>query len=125
MMQPSLKATNIFYKTFRLLSVISGILVFLMCTAEAADKDAIDQGRKLTLEQCQACHHYEGTEQAGNVAPPLLQMKSRFPDRNKLQRILFDPTKELGPDTMMPPFGRNKLLTDSEINLIIEYLYSL
>ncbi len=115
---------NTVYTTTLLLSA-AGVWLGLAGSVHASAADNIAKGKALTLEQCQACHHYEGTEQAGTVAPPLLQMKTRFPDPKKLQRILFDPTKELGPDTMMPPFGRNKLLTDAEINLIIEYLYSL
>ncbi len=87
--------------------------------------DAVERGRQLALEQCQACHFYAGTEQAGTVAPPLQNIKARFPDRKKLFSILYDPVAALDPYTMMPPFGRNRLLSDDEINLIIDFLYTL
>ena len=83
------------------------------------------EGKKLALEFCQACHQYEGTEQAGTVAPPLFGMKSRFPDRKKLYNIIYDPQFVLKPHTMMPPFGRNELLTKDEIEKVIDFLYTL
>lgn len=93
--------------------------------AIAAADSNVDAGRKLALEQCQACHFYAGTDQAGTIAPPLQNIKKRFPDRKKLYAILFDPITALDPYTMMPPFGRNKLLSDREINLVIDFLYTL
>ena len=41
-------------------------------------------------------------------------MKTRFPDRKELAAIIFDETKR-NPQTVMPPFGRNLILTDQEI----------
>lgn len=99
-------------------------LILFSNAASALSKKEI-QGKKLALQFCQACHHYEGTEQAGTVAPPLLKMKSRFPDRKKLYTIIYDPIKVLKPHTMMPPFGRNKLMDKTEINLLIDFLYTL
>ncbi|MGD8641804.1 MAG: sulfur oxidation c-type cytochrome SoxX [Gammaproteobacteria bacterium] len=106
------------------------VLVFLMTTtmsslaAEPA-KDTIKEGKQLTLKFCQACHQYEGTEQAGTVAPPLLGMKGRFPDRTKLYNIIYDPQVALRPHTMMPPFGRNHLLEKEQIEKVIDFLYTL
>ena len=88
-------------------------------------KNTIDQGKKLALEYCQACHQYQGTDQAGTVAPPLLGMKGRFPDRKKLYNIIYDPQLALKPHTMMPPFGRNELLAKDEIEKVIDFLYTL
>ena len=82
-------------------------------------------GKKLTLEFCQACHQYQGTEQAGTVAPPLIGMKQRFPNRQTLFNIIYDPHKNLSKDTMMPPFGRNELLVEDEIERVIDFLYTL
>lgn len=93
--------------------------------AGEASKDIIKEGKRLTLEYCQACHQYEGTEQAGSVAPPLLGMKARFPDRKKLYSIIYDPQAAIKKDTMMPPFGRNELLAKDEIEKVIDFLYTL
>jgi len=83
------------------------------------------QGKKLALEFCQACHQYKGSNQAGTVAPPLVGMKVRFPDRQRLYNIIFDPHKNIAKDTMMPPFGRNELLAKDQIDKVIDFLYTL
>jgi sulfur-oxidizing protein SoxX len=103
-----------------------GVAVTAMnAKADETDKDSVKEGKRLTLEFCQACHNYQGTEQAGTVAPPLLGMKSRFPDRKKLFNIIYDPQVAIKKDTMMPPFGRNELLAKDEIEKVIDFLYTL
>ena len=82
-------------------------------------------GKKLTIEFCQACHFFEGTDQAGTVGPPFVAMKQRFPDPNKLEGIIHDPHAAIKPNSMMPPFGRNGLLNRDDINKIIDFLYTL
>jgi sulfur-oxidizing protein SoxX len=89
------------------------------------DKKSIEEGKKLTLKLCQACHQYKGTDQAGTVAPPLIGMKTRFPDRKILFNIIYDPQVALQPNTMMPPFGRNEFLAKGEIEKVIDFLYTL
>lgn len=93
-------------------------------TAEKA-KTPLKQGRELTSEFCQACHYFEGTNQAGTLGPPFVAMKPRFPERAKLEKIIYDPHRATKPDSMMPPFGRNGLLDEHQIQLIINYLYTL
>lgn len=100
------------------------LLCFPVAVAEPQKSD-IEEGKRLTLEFCQACHQYLGTEQAGTVAPPLVGMKQRFPDRSKLYSIIYDPQTSMKKDTMMPPFGRNQLLAKDEIEKVIDFLYSL
>lgn len=106
---------------------LSGFLLAGTCIVNAAESQSsnIDNGKRLALEYCQACHQYTGTEQAGNVAPPFVGMKARFPDRKKLFNIIYDPQVAMNKDTMMPPFGRNELLVDGEIEQIIDFLYTL
>jgi len=113
----------------------SAVLIAAFCagyafvsSAAPPDKkteDIIKEGQQLTLQFCQTCHDYAGTEQAGTVAPPLIGMKARFPDRKKLYNIIYDPQVALKPHTMMPPFGRNELLAKDEIEKVIEFLYTL
>ena len=61
---------------------------------------------------CLTCHVIKGGDAPGNVGPPLSDMKARFPDRKELAAIIFDETKR-NPQTVMPPFGRNLILTRS------------
>ena len=51
-------------------------------------------------------------------------MKSRFPDRNELIAIISDETKR-NPLTVMPPFRRNLILNDREIEAVVDFLYTL
>ena len=90
--------------------------------------DSIADGKQLAFDRkkgnCLACHQIEDGELPGNAGPPLLAMKARFPKKEKLFNKIWDPTKT-NPNSFMPPFGKHGLLTKSEINLIIEYLYTL
>jgi sulfur-oxidizing protein SoxX len=40
-----------------------------------------------------------------------------------LRAIITDETKR-NPQTVMPPFGRNLILTDPEIDAVIDFLYT-
>lgn len=72
---------------------------------------------------CLTCHAIKGGDAAGNVGPPLVRMKSRFPDRKELAAIIFDETAR-NPQTVMPPFGRNLILTKEEIDAVVDFLYT-
>ncbi len=81
-------------------------------------------GQVFAKKLCQACHQFKGARQAGNIAPPFVAMKTRFPDRKKIHAIIYDPQKAIKPDTMMPPFGRHGFVTGDEIEMIIDFLYT-
>jgi sulfur-oxidizing protein SoxX len=80
---------------------------------------AFDRGKG----NCLTCHVIEGGDAAGNVGPELSDMKKRYPDRKELTAIIFDETKR-NPQTVMPPFGRNLILTDQEIEAVVDFLYT-
>ena len=50
-------------------------------------------------------------------------MKARFPDRKELVAIISDETKR-NRQTVMPPFKRNLILTDKEIEAVVDFLYT-
>ena len=107
-----------------LITAFCSILPIGVFAGDAAASN-VEEGKRLTLEFCQACHQYIGTDQAGTVAPPLVGMKGRFPDRKKLYNIIYDPQVAIKKNTMMPPFGRNELLAKDEIEKVIDFLYTL
>lgn len=72
---------------------------------------------------CLTCHDIKGGDAPGNVGPPLADMKNRYPDRKELAAIIFDETKR-NPLTVMPPFGRNLILTKQDIEAVIDFLYT-
>jgi sulfur-oxidizing protein SoxX len=51
-------------------------------------------------------------------------MKARFPNRADLVLILTN-EEARNPRTMMPPFGRDLILTADQINQIVDFLYTL
>jgi sulfur-oxidizing protein SoxX len=61
---------------------------------------------------------------SANIGPPLIGIPARFPVRERLRRQVWD-AGITNPDTVMPPFGRNQILTPEEIDLIVDYLYTL
>ena len=85
-------------------------------------------GKTLAMERskgnCLACHAMDDGELPGNLGPPLLAMKLRFPDRQALVTQVCDATIR-NPDSRMPPFCRHGILTEQEVRLIVDYLYTL
>jgi sulfur-oxidizing protein SoxX len=96
--------------------------------AWAAAADTIELGRQLAFDptkgNCLACHQIEGGESPGDLGPPLVAIKSRFPDKNKLRNQLWDPMG-FNPGSRMPPFGRHRILTEDELDRVVEFIYSL
>lgn len=76
---------------------------------------------------CLACHGMPSDAQAvtsTDIAPPLVAMKERFPDRANLYTQIWDATKAKT-DTLMPPFGKHRILSEEEINKVVDYVYGL
>jgi sulfur-oxidizing protein SoxX len=110
------------------LATIIGALSLSPQLAIAADAEVIEQGKKVAFDRkkgnCLACHMIEGGDLPGNVGPPLVAMKARFPDKSTLRAQIWDSTKN-NPNSMMPPFGRHDILSESEIDKVVEFIYSL
>jgi sulfur-oxidizing protein SoxX len=79
---------------------------------------------------CLACHNIitpkwpEALPPGGNIAPPLVAMKQRYPDKAKLRIQIYD-ALSLNPRSVMPPFGKHRLLSEEEIDNIVEFLQSI
>lgn len=110
---------------------VSAVLIALVMStqlASAADDSVIAEGKKIAFDRlkgnCLACHMIEGGELPGNIGPPLVAMKARFPDKAKLRAQIWDSTRS-NPNSIMPPFGRHEILTEGEIDKVVEFIYSL
>ena len=94
----------------------------------AAAQSAVAEGQKLAFDRgkgnCLTCHDIKGGNLPGSIGPALTDIKSKYPDRAELVAILVDSTKR-NPLTVMPPFGRNRILNDKEINAIVDFLQTL
>ncbi len=97
-------------------------------TASAADAADIAKGKQLAFDRkkgnCLACHQIEGGTLAGNIGPPLVAMKARFPDYDKMKAQIADP-RISNPNTIMMPFGPHKVLSAKEIELVSQFIYTL
>ncbi len=120
-------------KTAKLISTTTSVAVLLGCLAlapatSAVAASAVAEGKKLAFNKkkgnCLACHSIKGGKLAGDIGPPLIAMKARFPDKAKMRAQIWDSTRN-NPNTSMPPFGRHKILSESDINKITEYIYTL
>jgi sulfur-oxidizing protein SoxX len=89
--------------------------------------DAITQGGCLAIARtkgnCQACHFLAGTP-SGNIAPPLVNMAQRFPDKTRLRAQIDDP-RQFNAHTIMPPYGKHEIMSDDEIDKVIAWLMTL
>ncbi len=106
---------------------LSVAALHLLLAGAATAQPSISEGEKLAFDRskgnCLTCHEIKGGDAPGNIGPPLADMKQRFPDRNELFAIISDKTKR-NPLTVMPPFGRNLILTEQEINSVVDFLYT-
>jgi sulfur-oxidizing protein SoxX len=76
---------------------------------------------------CLACHGMPtvpDAESAGNIGPPLIAMSARYPDKAKLRAQIWDATAA-NPSSSMIPFGKNKVLTEQELDKVVDYIYGL
>ena len=103
-----------------------------LANARAETPERVAAGKEIAFRRsgetgagnCLACHAMEGAESPGNMGPPLLAIKLRFPERDRLRRQIHDAT-EFNPISAMPPFGRHGILTAEEIELVLDFLYTL
>jgi sulfur-oxidizing protein SoxX len=96
--------------------------------SHARAQSAAAEGRKIAFDRgkgnCLTCHQIKGGDLPGTIGPALMDIKSKYPDRNDLVAIVTDETKR-NPQTVMPPFGRNRILTEQEINAVVDFLQTL
>jgi sulfur-oxidizing protein SoxX len=90
--------------------------------------DAQQRGQKIAftrkLGNCLACHHIDGGQSPGNIAPPLFAMDVRFPDKAKLRAQIDDPMLR-NPETSMPAFGKYKVLNEQQMDDLVEFIWAL
>jgi L-cysteine S-thiosulfotransferase len=106
-------------------ALLIGVAAF---ATPAGAQSAVAEGQKLAFDRgkgnCLTCHEIKGGDFPGTVGPALKDIKSRYPDRNELVAIVSDETKR-NPQTVMPPFGRNRILTEKEIDAVVDFLQTL
>jgi len=108
-------------------SIITGVLAALLATSAFAAETGKDISFNRSKGNCLACHGMPtlpDAEQPGNSGPPLIAMQARFPDKTVLRAKIWDATAS-NPETFMPPMGKHQVLTEEEIDKVVEFLYGL
>jgi sulfur-oxidizing protein SoxX len=108
------------------------LIGFIGGTAALADSHAkmspLEKGKKVAFNKkkgnCLACHLIAGGDQAGNIGPPLVAMKARFPDKATLKAQITD-SRAKNPNSIMPPFGPHGVMSAKEIDLVTDFIYTL
>jgi L-cysteine S-thiosulfotransferase len=104
------------------------IMIANLTVAWAQERPDPQVGRELAFARskgnCLACHQIADGRFAGDIGPPLLAMRQRFKNSEDLFAQIWDPSQK-NPDTVMPPYGLNAILTEQEIRHIVAFLHEL
>ena len=100
---------------------------------ELENPDAVIKGSCTAINRakgnCLACHIMpieswpQSLPPGGNIGPPLIGMSQRF-DKDGLRNQVWD-ALQVNPRSVMPPFGRHHVLTDEEVDNIVEFLLTI
>ena len=120
-------ARNFIISTCSLAVLLGAFMLSAAPSAIAADS-VVEKGKAVAYDRkkgnCLACHAMDDGTLPGNIGPPLISMQLRFPDKAKLRAQIWDSTVN-NPNTIMIPFGRHGVLSEAEIDQIVEYVYTL
>lgn len=95
---------------------------------QAQDNNHQGKGKSLAFDKkrgnCLACHAIDDGENIAALGPPLENLQLRFSNKSALKTYIWDASSKK-PNTIMPAFGKQKILSDKEIELIVNYLWRL
>ena len=84
----------------------------------------VEEGKAVAFDRkkgnCLACHAMDDGTLPGNIVPALVSLKLRYPGKQKLHDQIWDATVA-NPNTIMPRFGRHRIISEEEIDQIVEY----
>lgn len=102
------------------------LTLLVTCYAAGVNADTAN-GKAIAFDRskgnCLACHVIGDGESPGNIGPELSSMKQRYPDKTLLRQRIWDET-QFNPATVMPPFGKHRILSESEIDSVVDFLYT-
>jgi sulfur-oxidizing protein SoxX len=111
-----------------LAALLAASAALVPVVSAAAGTDTLEEGKELAFDRakgnCLACHVIAGGVSPGNIGPPLIAMKARFPEREKLREQIWDPMVK-NPQTVMPPYGHHQILTVEELEKVVDFIWSL
>ncbi len=109
------------------LTLMLGSLAIAPQAALAAGASVVEEGKAIAFNRkkgnCLACHKMKDGTLEGNIGPALVNMADRYPDKKDLRAQIWDAT-QVNPNTIMPPYGKYKILTEEEIDKVVEFIYT-
>lgn len=109
------------------------VSVLVLSTLFILPVQAVSKGERISFDRkkgnCIACHamptaNPKKATLPGNIAPPLVAMKARYPNKADLRAQIYDATAR-NPHALMPPFGKHEVLSDKEVDAVTDYIYTL
>lgn len=110
------------------LAVVMGSAILPTNVVAEESATPFSEGQEIAFARgkgnCLACHMIKDGLSPGNIAPPLIAMKSRFPDKSVLRDQIWDASVR-NPETAMPLFGKHEIISEAELDKLLEFIYSL
>ena len=108
---------------------LTAIILLNACSVNQPTKvSTTNLGKELSFQRnkgnCLACHVIQDGEDPGNIGPSLFNIQKKFTNKQELKALIWDAT-QFNPNTSMPPFGKHQILTESELNAVVDYIWSL
>ena len=95
--------------------------------AAQAPADALALYTRADKGHCIACHQLPqgmGPATRADLGPGLEGARMRGLGRARLRELIEDPMRA-NPETIMPPYGRHRILEPEEIERLVEFLHAL
>ncbi len=109
------------------LTIMLGSLAIAPQAALAEGASVVEEGKAIAFNRkkgnCLACHKMKGGTLEGNIGPALVNMAERYPDKKDLRDQIWDATR-VNPNTIMPPYGKYRILTEEELDKVVEFIYT-
>lgn len=107
--------------------VLAVAALALALPAAGQAPSAVELFTRADKGHCIACHQLPagaGPASRATLGPALAGERMRALGREGLRDILEDPQRA-NPETVMPPFGRHRILSPEEIRRLVEFLHAL
>lgn len=103
------------------------VLLAPALAAAQAPTDALALYTRAEKGRCIACHQLPqgvGPATRADLGPRLEGTRMRELGRDRIREVIVDPMRA-NPDTVMPPYGRHRILEAAEIDRLTEFLHAL
>jgi sulfur-oxidizing protein SoxX len=108
-------------------TALVSLLLAPALAAAQAPADALALYTRADKGRCIACHQLPegvGPPTLADLGPRLEGARMRALGRDRIRESIVDPMRA-NPDTVMPPYGRHRILEAVEIERLTEFLHAL